>query len=188
MVSAGLGYWTLDPDGSLPLPHSERLIPWASPRRATSIHTYKQNNWYVFFSFFPLQVRISKKFSKSNPGKQYVRKQILESFFYLFLSFQPLCQLSQCKQRHIKIRPHLLLLEEYCCWRNQTFEEENCQKFSHWGFSGNVGGAYSSRKGLAPWRGQCRQPCADVPPLRPSGWSAWAAPPTKKYVPESRGF
>ena len=38
--TAGLGYWTHDPDGSLPLAQLERPIPWASPRRATSIHTY----------------------------------------------------------------------------------------------------------------------------------------------------
>ena len=37
--TAGLGYWTHDPDGSLPLAQLERPIPWASPRRATSIHT-----------------------------------------------------------------------------------------------------------------------------------------------------
>ena len=40
---------------------------------------------------------------------------------------------------------------------------------SHWGFSSKWGGAYSSQKGLAPWCGQCRQPCVGVPPLRPSG-------------------
>ena len=38
--TAGLGYWTHDPEGSLPLAQLERPIPWASPRRATSIHTY----------------------------------------------------------------------------------------------------------------------------------------------------
>ena len=42
------------------------------------------------------------------------------------------------------------------------------------------GRIYSSRKGLAPWRGQCCWPCAGVPPLRPNGLVMWAAPPTKK--------
>ena len=34
---------------------------------------------------------------------------------------------------------------------------------------GKWGGAYRSRKGRAPWRGQCRQPSVGVPPLRSSG-------------------
>ena len=38
--TAGLGYWTHEPNESLPLAQLERPIPWASPRRATSIHTY----------------------------------------------------------------------------------------------------------------------------------------------------
>ena len=38
--TAGLGYWTHNPDGSLPFAQLERPISWASPRRATSIHTY----------------------------------------------------------------------------------------------------------------------------------------------------
>ena len=38
--TAGLGHWTHETDGSLPLAQLERPIPWASPRRATSIHTY----------------------------------------------------------------------------------------------------------------------------------------------------
>ena len=41
-------------------------------------------------------------------------------------------------------------------------------------------GAYSSRKGLALWHGQCRQPRVGVPPLRLAGITRWAAPPTKK--------
>ena len=39
-VRSRLGYWTHDPDGSLPLAQLERLIPWASPQRVNSIHTY----------------------------------------------------------------------------------------------------------------------------------------------------
>ena len=42
--------------------------------------------------------------------------------------------------------------------------------------------AYSSRKGLAPWRGQCHQPGVGVPPLRPACHTSWAAPPTKKIT------
>ena len=38
--TAGLGYWTHETDGSLPLAKLERPISWASPQRATSIHTY----------------------------------------------------------------------------------------------------------------------------------------------------
>ena len=38
--TAGLGYWTHEPDGSLPLAQLERPIPWAPPQRATSRHTY----------------------------------------------------------------------------------------------------------------------------------------------------
>ena len=41
-------------------------------------------------------------------------------------------------------------------------------------------GAHSSRKGLAPWRGQCHRPCVGVPPLRPPGPTRWVAPPNKK--------
>ena len=41
---------------------------------------------------------------------------------------------------------------------------------AHTGLSvmGGVG-AYSSRKGLAPWRGQCHQPGVGLPPLRLAG-------------------
>ena len=38
--TVGLGYWTHKANGSLPLAHLDRPIPWASPGRATSIHTY----------------------------------------------------------------------------------------------------------------------------------------------------
>ena len=40
MVFAGLEYWTHEPYGSLSLTQLECLIPWASPQRAASIHTY----------------------------------------------------------------------------------------------------------------------------------------------------
>ena len=43
---------------------------------------------------------------------------------------------------------------------------------SHWG--------PLCKRGLAPWREQCRQPCAGVPPLRPGGSFTKTAPPTKK--------
>ena len=36
----GLGYWTHEPDVSLPLAQLVHPFPWASPGRATSIHTY----------------------------------------------------------------------------------------------------------------------------------------------------
>ena len=36
----GLGYWTHEPDGSLPLAQLDRPFPWAISGRATSIHTY----------------------------------------------------------------------------------------------------------------------------------------------------
>ena len=44
--TAGLGYWTHEPDGSLPLAQLERPIAWASPRRSTSIHTYIHTHTY----------------------------------------------------------------------------------------------------------------------------------------------
>ena len=37
---AGLGPWTHDPDGSLPLAQLDRPLPWAIPQRATSKHTH----------------------------------------------------------------------------------------------------------------------------------------------------
>ena len=47
-------------------------------------------------------------------------------------------------------------------------------------------GAYSSRKGLAPWRGQCHHPRVGVPPLRPAGLTSGAALPTKKSQQNAR--
>ena len=38
-----MGYWTHETAGSLPLAQLERPIPWASPRRATSIHTFQED-------------------------------------------------------------------------------------------------------------------------------------------------
>ena len=48
--TAGLGYWTHEPDGFLSLAQLERPIPWASPRRATPIHTYMHTSFFLFFS------------------------------------------------------------------------------------------------------------------------------------------
>ena len=53
---------------------------------------------------------------------------------------------------------------------------------SHRALSIRRGGAYSSQKGLAPWRGQCHQPSVGVPPLRPAGLISWATPPNKKLL------
>ena len=56
--TAGLGYWTHDPDGSLPLAQLECPIPWASPQRATSIHKYIHEPlapspfFYIYISWF----------------------------------------------------------------------------------------------------------------------------------------
>ena len=42
--AVGLGYWTHEPDGSLPLAQLERPIPWASPQgRPLYIHTSRPN-------------------------------------------------------------------------------------------------------------------------------------------------
>ena len=43
-------------------------------------------------------------------------------------------------------------------------------------------GAYSSRKGLAMWRGQCHQPGVGVPPLRLAGQPARRRPLQKNVV------
>ena len=51
---------------------------------------------------------------------------------------------------------------------------------SHRALSIGWGGAYSSRKSLAPWRGQCHQPWVGVPPLRSASLTSWVAPPTKR--------
>ena len=40
MVPAVSGYWTHNPDGSLPLAQLDRPFPWAIPLTETSIHTY----------------------------------------------------------------------------------------------------------------------------------------------------
>ena len=39
-----------------------------------------------------------------------------------------------------------------------------------------MSGAYSSRKGLSPWHGQCLQLCAGVPPLHPCVSTLGGAP------------
>ena len=48
----GLGYWTHEPDGSLPWAQLDRPFPWAIPRRATSKHTYIFYTWLIIVNLY----------------------------------------------------------------------------------------------------------------------------------------
>ena len=55
--TVGLGHWTHDPDGSLPLAQLELPIPLASLWRATSIHTFINWSYAIFLLILSPSIR-----------------------------------------------------------------------------------------------------------------------------------
>ena len=88
-------------------------------------------------------------------------------------------------QLFMKLSKYTIRFAFFCQKNSRNCEKEYgtavLHETYHWGLLVIGGaGAYSSQKGLAPWRGQCHQPRVGVPTLRPAGLTSWAAPPAKK--------